>query len=741
MRGGIILAMRRALKILKANRLLFLILFIAALVRFMGLIPNIAHTDEAYIIKHSRLLFYNIISESDFDPHAYKYGSLIFYIQALVYIPFYIIGAVLTSLGVAQPPPTEFQNRGIDFIEYVTSDVNSFTFLEGRVLTAVLGVASVFIVYLIGKRLINHETGLLSALILAIDPFHVRDSHYITTDVPFLFFILLSLFFMTNIIRTGRLKWYILSGLAIGVSSTIKYFPLALLAYPIAILLDPRKDRTWIFKILTGVLFTLVGVFMGVPFIFNPESFSMFQYEVGRELLWYSTSLTSFLASIVSFITSLGNTKILPITTLIPTGFTEFHSSFLVFKVFGIPLTLLAFLGMVISLIRSSQKTLFLIIIPTATFVYISFYVPAVFERLSLPIVPFVALFAAIFFVWTKEVLIETFGKVKTIFLFATLLILVLYFPATSSFAGSWSCSRESGDVVGTKWLVENGIQLDKKIAIVAPFSLPAGVDKSSVEEVRPDTHFFLSELQENGFNYLFMNTGIMTRFNYQFENEFFIIPPVLFEGYFVPLSLREYKSRAPLLARFDRHPMCDLSQYFYYEIPKKESQGTMELKNFSFKNSDELKMWVIEDLGKSSLASIQFKANEGHNDKGMLEYNWTNLYYRGPRVMFGKIPVVPSRVYTFSGWIKSRDTLAPNERDGFLRLDFYTDKSNTLLPGEVVALSPRTYGEPKWRKTEVSAKAPENARFVILSLQAIGTKNINSFYFDDIEFLEGEHE
>lgn len=731
--------MRRVLRILKANRMLFLILLLATLVRFVGLIPNIAHTDEAYIIKHSRLLFYSIITKGDFDPHAYKYGSLIFYLQALVYLPFYLVGLVLTNLGIAQSPPTEFQNKIIDFIEYAVDITNPFVFAEGRALTAILGVLSVFLLYFLGKRLFNRNVGLLAAFILAVNPFYVRDSHYITTDVPFVFLIILSFLFMANAALTSRLRWYLLSGLFIGISSTIKYFPVALLAYPIAIFLDSGKEKNWFFKIILGSLMIPLGVVIGVPFLFVSEgSRSLLQYEVGRELLWYGTPVTQFLSAFLSFIFSFGKSPFPNIAVLIPSKFTAFHSSFLSFRAFGVPLLTLSLIGALISSFKFPLKTLFLITSPLSIFIYISFYIPAVFERLSLPIVPFLCLFAAVFFLEFFGILIRAIKQKKIVYtLFIFVFIGALYYPFTASFASSWSCS-ENPDASGAKWIDEK-IPNGAKIAQVSPLSLPT--KRYEVVEVRPDTEFFLSELQERGFDYLFMNTGIMTRFNYQFENKFFIIPPALFRGYFVPLSLQEYENRVPLLAHFDRHPMCDPSQYFYYEIPRKERQGSVELKNFSFKNGDELNMWTLEDLGKSSLVHIQFAANEGHNQKGALEYSWTNIYYRGPRVMLDKIPVVPSKVYTFSGWLKSKEILAPNERDGFLRIDFYTDRSNTLLPGETVALSPRTYGESRWQKTTVTAKAPENTQFAILSLQVIGTKNINSFYFDDIEFLEGEHE
>lgn len=728
--------MRPVFSALKENKLLVTILLIASLIRFVGLVPNIAHTDESYIMEHSRLLFYNIVSHLDFDPHVYKYGSFIFYLQSLVYLPFFLLGFILTSIGIAQPPPTEFNNKIIDFIEYVLDTNSQYVFLAGRALTAIFGVASVFLIYLLSKKIFDREIGLLSALIISLDPFHARDSHYITTDVPFLFFILLSLVFMTNIIKTYQFKWYILSGLAIGFSSTIKFFPLALLPYPITAVLAFEKNRLWFLKVAMGIVFIFIGAMIGVPFLFRSESLVTFQYEVNRELLWYGTSVTSFISSIISFVSTFGETRILPLATLIPSEFTEFHSTFLIFRVLGIPLAITTLGGIGIFLTRSPYKALFLSIIPIVTFIYISFYIPAVFERLSLPIVPFAAIFSAVFLIWARNVLTRNFKNViNPILLWGLLVIIVLYFPATTSVTASLSCAKDSGDIVGSKWLVENKIPLDRKIAIVAPLALPTTIDKKNIEDLRPDTHFFLAELQEKGFSYLLINTGIFSRFTYQFENNFFTIPKSLYDNYYVPLALKEYSSRAKILGQFSRHKMCDAQDFLYYEIPGKLPESSKLIKYFSFEDQNEVDLWTKEELGEKSKVNVLFNKDEGYKKKGSLEYNWNQIYYRGPRVMLKKVPVIPGETYTFRGWVKSSQNLVGNERDGFLRIDFYKQNSDTNLPGETVALSPRVFGDINWRQIQVTAIAPEHASFAILSLNAIGTKNTGSLYFDDLEF------
>ena len=59
-------------------------------------------------------------------------------------------------------------------------------YLWGRAVTAILGTASVFVLYMAGLRW-GARTALLAAGLLAVMPLHVRESHFILTDVPVTF--------------------------------------------------------------------------------------------------------------------------------------------------------------------------------------------------------------------------------------------------------------------------------------------------------------------------------------------------------------------------------------------------------------------------------------------------------------------------------------------------------------------------------------------------------------------------
>lgn len=722
--------MKWVVDFVSSNKILALILFISLALRFIGLIPNISNNDEGYILKHSKELFYNIVSKGDFDPHAYKYGSLIFYLQALVYIPIYLIGLFLVGVGLSSPPP-KLGVPLLDFVEHVSSNFDVFLLWEGRAVIALFGTFSVLLVYLLVKHLYGHNYGPLSALILAVNPFHVRDSHYATTDVLLLFFILLSLFFMVLASKTSKLKWYLVGGLVVGIASTIKYFPLALLALPIAFLMDKKKNKQWLAKIFLTVLVIPLGVFIGIPFLFlHPENKVLLEREVGAQFLWYGTSITAYLSSLVEYFISFGKSEILPLSTLVPSEFTEFHSAFLVFKVFGPILVFVSLIGMLVGFIKFPLKTLFLSVIPIFTFIYISFYVPAVFERLSLPVVPFISIFGSIFFIELWGLIVKSRNRIVPKIFFILIFMLALFYPLKTALASSWSCGRDVNSE-SKKWIEEN-VSADKKVAQVSPVYMPE--DFSNVKELRPDSEFFVNEVQDLGVNYFLINTGLFTRFLYQFENDFFVIPEKLYMNYYVPLALREYELRSDRSAIFERHEMCDLGNFVFYKIPEKLPEQKRLLVRYDFNEQDRVKEMLLENLeGGQDDVFVRFSESEGHAGRGSLEYGWNRLYYRGPRAMFPQISIEGGKIYTFSVWVKSKEKLSSGQRDAFLRIDFNNGTVDQNGFGQYLALSSRIYGEPHWQKVSVTVKSPQGAKFAVLSLQAIGTLNVNSFYFDDL--------
>ncbi|MBI4136479.1 glycosyltransferase family 39 protein, partial [Candidatus Roizmanbacteria bacterium] len=208
-------ALRYTVSAIRHNRILTGILACAVLLRIIGLFPHdIYNADEKYIRDKSAALFFGIVTNGDFDPHTYKYGSFIFYWGSMpyfiVYPAHYISDGMSTARytvstsGASLFAPNIQATRTVSFREYIQTvgpDQWAMTILRlQRLSIALLGSLTVYVVYLIGKQLLTKETSLIAAAILAVSPLHVRDSHYLTTDIPFTLAIVTVILVMTTIV-------------------------------------------------------------------------------------------------------------------------------------------------------------------------------------------------------------------------------------------------------------------------------------------------------------------------------------------------------------------------------------------------------------------------------------------------------------------------------------------------------------------------------------------------------------
>ena len=99
----------------------------------------------------------------------------------------------------------------------------SGVYLAGRLLGALLGTASVYLVFLVGRQAAGVRAGLMGAAFLSVAFLHVRDSHYLTVDVPATFYLLLAAVLLQRFLRTGGPGWLAASALFSGIAVSTKY--------------------------------------------------------------------------------------------------------------------------------------------------------------------------------------------------------------------------------------------------------------------------------------------------------------------------------------------------------------------------------------------------------------------------------------------------------------------------------------------------------------------------------------
>ena len=97
-------------------------------------------------------------------------------------------------------------------------------FFVARALSALCGVALVWVAYRIGRAISSDaRVGLLSALLLAVSPSVLRDSRWMSADAMVTLAATASVLASVNVLSTGRAKDYLLASLLTGLTASLKY--------------------------------------------------------------------------------------------------------------------------------------------------------------------------------------------------------------------------------------------------------------------------------------------------------------------------------------------------------------------------------------------------------------------------------------------------------------------------------------------------------------------------------------
>ena len=189
------------------------VLISAVVLRFWALghgVPYALGVDEPEIMERAT----NMMRSGDFHPRFFDYPALYIYAQFVVSVVRFIAGALAgTWTSLADASTSEF-------------------YVWGRALTATLGVATVLLVFQIGMRW-GARHALLAAGLMAVQPQHVRESHYVLTDVPLTFFVTLTLLLSLRGAERPTMPAFIWAGAAAGLATATKYNGVLVLVIPL----------------------------------------------------------------------------------------------------------------------------------------------------------------------------------------------------------------------------------------------------------------------------------------------------------------------------------------------------------------------------------------------------------------------------------------------------------------------------------------------------------------------------
>ncbi len=138
-------------------------------------------------------------------------------------------------------------------------DGESFTplaYLLCRILQAVYGVVSLWLVFLIGRRLWTPWTGFTAALVLSVSPWHLRQSAIYKPDVLLLLTLELAFLAALWALEWPSLRRYLAAGAAVGLAMASKFNagPIAFALAVGAAVQGWRERRRWFWLVGAGLV-------------------------------------------------------------------------------------------------------------------------------------------------------------------------------------------------------------------------------------------------------------------------------------------------------------------------------------------------------------------------------------------------------------------------------------------------------------------------------------------------------
>ena len=161
------------------------------------------------------------------------------------------------------------------------------------VMVALFGIATVGLIYFVGKDFFNAKVGLMAALIYAISPLVITYSRASWNPNPMPFFSLLILYLLYKALKKNSLKLLFIVGILFGIAMQLHYLAIFLgiiiLTYTLITLLYKQKT----FKIFTKLIKDYLVIFLGFLIGWSP----FIAFEIRHGFLDFKNIITFVLFS------------------------------------------------------------------------------------------------------------------------------------------------------------------------------------------------------------------------------------------------------------------------------------------------------------------------------------------------------------------------------------------------------------------------------------------------------------
>ncbi len=204
-------------KFLKSELFVILVLFIGAFaIRSIGIdwgLPSQQFPHSQFNQDETAELFGSLqLSEGIYQMGLLSYQPFFYYFSFIFFLLYFLFGLLtgqFTSLA-------DFQLQyGLDLSQF---------FVVGRFFMVAVGAATVVLTYLVGKTLFGKRVGITAALFLLISFGHTIYSKIFLLDsfLPFMFLLAFFLIIRLKDAKPGKLRPYVLAGLAVAATATTK---------------------------------------------------------------------------------------------------------------------------------------------------------------------------------------------------------------------------------------------------------------------------------------------------------------------------------------------------------------------------------------------------------------------------------------------------------------------------------------------------------------------------------------
>jgi hypothetical protein len=393
------------------------ILLVAAVIRLHNIdfgLPSLWDDDEPFFLMFGLKLLKNQTLNPGWFGHP---GTVTIYLIAACTAVVYGTGALLGQwAGAAQ------------FVAAIYADP-ALVMVPQRMMIVVAGLVGIWLTYLIGRRIHSPTVGLIAAAIITLSPLHIDLSQIIRTDIQMSMFVLLAVYLALPLGEAYRRRSLIGSAALAGAACATKWPGMLILLVPIALLLS--TSGTWAEKVRRIVLAMAVAV--AALLIISPFIAIDFRTVLANVLVegrpHHLSQTSSGLADTLAFY----------LLDVIPAAL-------------GWPIAMTAGVGGLIAVSgRWSARTSIPIVVPVLTFLALMCLQSIMWPRWAIPILPFLAIAAAIVLVSVME-RVSQISRPTAVAVSGVIAILLFTPLAIGAWDGSAERSNDTRDMA-IHWL------------------------------------------------------------------------------------------------------------------------------------------------------------------------------------------------------------------------------------------------------------------------------------------------